>query len=310
MLGFLALSLVMTLIFIFVETRAEQPIVPLHLFKNPVMSSSLIAVFLTGFAMFGGIIFVPLYAQGVLGKSATSTGTIMTPMMLGMVVGATLSGQALSRLGGHYRMQGLIGLSILVVGLFLISRMTAETSFAVTLFNLVLMGFGLGTTFPTYTIAIQNSVSHRFMGVATSAAQFFRSVGGLLGLAVLGSVLTNRFSANLLESVSPGVETVLTPDRLNALARNPQELVNADAQAGLRQVFADAGPQGVGLLEPLLETLRSSLSAAIADVFSISVIVIIIAIVATLFLKEVPLRGRPTPRRGSKQADGKQAAAD
>ena len=308
--GFLALSLVMTLIFIFVETRAEQPIVPLHLFKNPVLSSSLIAVFLTGFAMFGGIIFVPLYAQGVLGKSATSTGTIMTPMMLGMVVGATLSGQALSRLGGHYRMQGLIGLSILVVGLFLISRMTAETSFAVTLFNLVLMGFGLGTTFPTYTIAIQNSVSHRFMGVATSAAQFFRSVGGLLGLAVLGSVLTNRFSANLLESVSPGVETVLTPERLNALARNPQELVNADAQAGLRQVFADAGPQGVGLLEPLLETLRSSLSAAIADVFSISVIVIIIAIVATLFLKEVPLRGRQTPRGGSKQVDGKQAAAD
>ena len=127
--GFMALSLVMTLVFIFVETRAEQPIVPLHLFKNRVLSSSLITVFFTGFAMFGGIIFVPLYAQGVLGKSATSTGTIMTPMMLGMVVGATLSGQALSRLGGHYRTQGLVGLGILVVGLYLISRMTAETSF-------------------------------------------------------------------------------------------------------------------------------------------------------------------------------------
>ena len=308
--GFLVLSLVMTLLFIFIETKAEQPIVPLHLFKNRVLSSSLITVFFTGFAMFGGIIFVPLYAQGVLGQSATSTGTIMTPMMLGMVVGATLSGQALSRLGGHYRTQGLVGLGILVVGLFLISRMTAETSFPVALFNLVIMGFGLGTTFPTYTIAIQNSVSHRFMGVATSAAQFFRSVGGLLGLAVLGSVLTNRFSSNFMGSVSPEVERVLTTDRLNALARNPQELVNAEAQAGLRQVFADAGPQGVGLLEPLLETLRSSLSAAIADVFSISVVVIIIAIVATLFLKEVPLRGRRSSKVETEEADGEQAVAD
>ena len=308
--GFLVLSLVMTLLFIFIETKAEQPIVPLHLFKNRVLSSSLITVFFTGFAMFGGIIFVPLYAQGVLGQSATSTGTIMTPMMLGMVVGATLSGQALSRLGGHYRTQGLVGLGILVVGLFLISRMTAETSFPVALFNLVIMGFGLGTTFPTYTIAIQNSVSHRFMGVATSAAQFFRSVGGLLGLAVLGSVLTNRFSSNFMGSVSPEVERVLTTDRLNALARNPQELVNAEAQAGLRQVFADAGPQGVGLLEPLLETLRSSLSAAISDVFSISVVVIIIAIVATLFLKEVPLRGRRPAKVETEEADGEQAVAD
>ena len=308
--GFMALSLVMVLLFIFIETRAEQPIVPLHLFKNRVLSSSLIAVFFTGFAMFGGIIFVPLYAQGVLGQSATSTGTIMTPMMLGMVVGATLSGQALSRLGGHYRTQGLVGLSILVVGLFLVSRMTAETSFPVALFNLIVMGFGLGTTFPTYTIAIQNSVSHRFMGVATSAAQFFRSMGGMLGLAVLGSVLTNRFSSNFMGSVSPEVETVLTTERLSALSRNPQELVNAEAQAGLQQVFADAGPQGIGLLEQLMESLRSSLSSAIADVFTISVFVIIIAIVATLFLKEVPLRGRQTPRGGAEGAEGKQAVAD
>ena len=308
----MALSFVMTLIFIFVETRAEHPIVPLHLFKNRVLSSSLITVFFTGFAMFGGIIFVPLYAQGVLGKSATSTGTIMTPMMLGMVVGATLSGQALSRLGGHYRTQGLVGLGILVVGLYLISRMTAETSFPVALFNLVLMGFGLGTTFPTYTIAIQNSVSHRFMGVATSTAQFFRSVGGMLGLAVLGSVLTNRFSSNFMGSVSPEVETVLTSERLSALSRNPQELVNAEAQAGLQQVFADAGPQGVGLMEQLMEALRSSLSSAIADVFSISVVVVIIAIVATLFLKEVPLRGRrPPPADARKEGNAeKQAAAD
>ena len=299
--GFLVFSLVMAVLFVFIETRAEQPIVPLHLFKNRVLSSSLITIFLTGFAMFGGIIFVPLYAQGVLGKSATSTGTIMTPMMLGMVVGATLSGQALSRLGGHYRTQGLVGLGILAVGLYLISRMTAETSFGVAVFNLVLMGFGLGTTFPTYTIAIQNSVHPRFMGVATSSSQFFRSIGGLLGLAILGSVLTNRFSSKFLGSVGAEAEGALTTERLRELAHNPQELVNEEAQAELQLAFAEAGPQGATLLEQVMEALRTALSSAIADVFSIALIVIIIAIVATLFLKEIPLRGR---RRANLGAEG------
>ena len=308
--GFLALSLVMALLFVFIETRAEQPIVPLHLFKNRILSSSLITIFFTGFAMFGGIIFVPLYAQGVLGKSATSTGTIMTPMMLGMVCGATLAGQALSRLGGHYRAQGLVGLSILAVGLFLTSRMTAETSFTVALFNLVLMGFGLGTTFPTYTIAIQNSVHPRFMGVATSTSQFFRSVGGLLGLAILGSVLTNRFSSKFLGSVGADAESVLGTDRLQALAHNPQELVSAEAQAGLSQTFADAGPQGATLLEQVMASLRSALSSAIADVFLISLFVIIIAIVATMFLREIPLRGRRPAEVGTEEASDSPVAAD
>ena len=308
--GFLFLSFLMALLFIFIETRAEQPIVPLHLFKNRILSSSLVTIFFTGFAMFGGIIFVPLYAQGVLGKSATSTGTIMTPMMLGMVCGATLAGQALSRLGGHYRAQGLVGLTILAVGLYLISRMTAETSFTMTLFNLILMGFGLGTTFPTYTIAIQNSVHPRFMGVATSTSQFFRSVGGLLGLAILGSVLTNRFSSKFLGSVGADAEGVLGTDRLKALAHNPQELVSDEAQEGLRQTFAEAGPQGAPLLEGVMESLRSALSSAIADVFLISLFVIIIAIVATMFLKEVPLRGRRSPNVEAQEASDSPVAAD
>ena len=309
-LGFLVFSFVMAVLFVLIETRVEEPIVPLHLFKNRVLSSSLITIFLTGFAMFGGIIFVPLYAQGVLGQSATSTGTIMTPMMLGMVVGATLSGQALSRLGGHYRTQGLVGLGILMVGLYLISRMTAETSFGMVLFNLVLMGFGLGTTFPTYTIAIQNSVHPRFMGVATSSSQFFRSIGGLLGLAILGSVLTNRFSSKFLGSVDAEAEGVLTTERLRALAHNPQELVNEEAQGELQQAFAEAGPQGATLLEGVMESLRSALSSAIADVFSIALIAIVIAFVATLFLKEIPLRGRTPTRVGPEEASDSPVAAD
>ena len=308
--GLLAFSGAMGILFLIVESRAEEPIVPLSLFRNRVVACSLVTIFLTGFAMFGGIIFVPLYSQGVLGNSATSSGSIMTPMMLGMVVGAMLSGQALSRLGGHYRIQGLIGLGVLAVGLFLVSRMTADTGYSTSVFNLIVMGFGLGTTFPTYTIAVQNAVPYRFMGVATSSAQFFRSIGGLLGLSILGSVLTNRFASRLSESVPQEVGQVLPQERLSVLARNPQELVSLEAQVRLQEIFNEAGPQGAALLEQLMEALRASLSFAIGDVFSIAMVAILIAWVATLFLKEVPLRGRNPGRvavksvRPSSGADG------
>ena len=308
--GLLAFSGAMGILFLIVESRAEEPIVPLSLFRNRVVACSLVTIFLTGFAMFGGIIFVPLYSQGVLGNSATSSGSIMTPMMLGMVVGAMLSGQALSRFGGHYRIQGLIGLGVLAVGLFLVSRMTSDTGYSITVFNLILMGFGLGTTFPTYTIAVQNAVPYRFMGVATSSAQFFRSIGGLLGLSILGSVLTNRFASRLSESVPQEVGQVLPQERLSVLARNPQELVSLEAQVRLQEIFNEAGPQGAALLEQLMEALRASLSFAIGDVFSIAMVAILIAWVATLFLKEVPLRGRNPGRvavksvRPSSGADG------
>ena len=184
----------MLLSFLIVESLAEEPIIPLSLFQDRVVSLSLLSVFATGFGMFGAIIFVPLYFQAVLGSSATSSGSFLTPMMLGMVLGGIVSGQALSRLGSHYRLQGLIGLSIMGLGMFLLSRMSVETSHARAVLNIVLTGVGLGITFPVYTIAVQNTVPHRMMGVAISSTQFFRTIGGTLGLAVMGSVMTNWFA--------------------------------------------------------------------------------------------------------------------
>lgn len=291
-IGFLIFSATMAVLFVFVESRSPEPIVPLSLFRNRVVSLSLVTIFFTGFAMFGGIIFVPLYFQGVLGKSATSSGSFLTPMMLGIVVGATLSGQALSRLGGHYRNQGLVGLAIMAVGVFLISRMTVDTGFGTAIFNLVLMGFGMGTTFPTYTIAVQNSVPYRFMGVATSSTQFFRSMGGTVGLAILGSVMTNRFASELTGSIPQGVREVLPQGSISSIADNPQALVSPEAQAQLQETFSRIGPEGAGLLEQLLSSLRVAMSSAIGDVFAIALVAVVVAWLATLFLKEIPLQGR------------------
>ena len=214
----------MTVVLVLVERRADDPIMPLGIYANPVVSISLVAVFITGFAMFGSIIFIPLFFQGVLGASATSSGSFLTPMMLSMVVAATLSGQALSRLGGHYRLQGLIGIAIMTCGVVLTSQMTPETSFGQAVASIMVIGLGLGITFPSFTIAVQNASPAGQLGAVTSATQFYRSIGGALGLAVLGSYMANRFAAGLQDSLPPAIRQALPADQLAQMEENPQAL--------------------------------------------------------------------------------------
>ena len=284
-IGFLAFGSVMLVAFITIEAKTEFPIMPLEIYRNRMVAVSLIAIFLTGFAMFGGIIFIPLFFQGVLGASATSSGSFLTPMMMGIVVGATLSGQALSRTGGHYRIQALFGLAIMTVGMYLISTMDENTSFSRAVIYLVTMGFGMGSTFPTFTLAVQNSVPFRVMGTATSAIQFYRSIGGMLGLAMLGAVMVNRFASNLEEALPSAVRGVLPADRIDAIKDNPQALVDPSALVALRERFAAVGPEGDQIAEQFLAALKSALAGAIGDVFTVSLAVIVIAFVVALFLR-------------------------
>ena len=218
-------------------------------------------------------------------------------MMLSMVVAATLAGQTLSRFGGHYRIQGLIGIAIMCGGMVLMSRMTADTSFAQAVGSIVVMGLGLGITFPSFTISVQNAVPHNLLGVVTSATQFYRSVGGALGLAVLGSYMASRFAAGLSDSLPAEVRRALPEEQLSEMSNNPQVLVNPEALAGLKTSLADGGEQGAEVLSILLMTLRESLAGAISDVFVLGAITLAVGFVATIFLKEVPLRTRG-PERG------------
>jgi EmrB/QacA subfamily drug resistance transporter len=291
-IGTLVFATVMAVLFIRRELRAAEPFIPLELFRNPIVSISIVALFFTGFAMFAGTIFIPLFFQGVLGSSATNSGAFLTPMMLGLVAGSILSGQALSRMGGHYRIQGLLGLAIMALGAALLSRMTVNTSYGQAVFNIVLMGFGLGVTMPLFTIAVQNAVPYRIMGVATSSVQFFRAIGATLGLAILGSVMTNRFASELTSAVSSDVKQALAPGQLSALAHNPQALVSPEAQEQLQAQFSQTGSQGSGLFEQLLDALRHALSSALSEVFLITLAVIVVAWLTVIFLKEIPLRGR------------------
>jgi len=288
--GMFAFSAVMAVLFVFIEMRAKEPIIPIWIFKNRIVSVSTIVIFITGFGMFGGIVFVPLFFQGVLGKSATSSGSFLTPMMLGMVAGAIISGQVLSRAGGRYKLIGAVGLAIMAVGMFLLSRMSADTSNATSIMNIAITGFGLGVTMPLYVIAIQNALPYNIMGAATSTAAFFRSIGGAFGLAIFGSVMNNRFSADFLNGLPASAKAVIPQKLLDSLTDNPQALLNSDAQSQLRSVFEQFGAQGAALFEQVFHTLKLALSSSITQVFFIGVIILAIAWVANLFLKEIPLR--------------------
>ncbi len=288
--GTFAFAGLMLAIFILIERRAGEPIIPLSLFSNPIVSVAAIVTFVTGIGMFGSLIFLPLFFQGVLGVTATASGGFLTPIYLGVIAGSFASGQLLARTGGHYRIQGTVGIVIMTVGMALLSRMGVGTEYIVAVLSVALTGFGLGVTIPLYTIAVQNAVPYNVLGIATSLTIFFRTIGGSVGLALLGSVMSSRFSAELTARLPAAIKGMISPQVINSLASNPQALVSAEAQARLQSLFAQMGPSGAALYEQVFQALRESLSSAISDVFLISVFIMLIAFVANFFLKEIPLR--------------------
>jgi len=290
---------VMAVVFVLYESRVDAPLLPLSIFKNRVVGIGLFVSFLTGLAMFGAIFFVPLFFQGVLGASPTASGSFLTPMMLGIVFGAAISGQILSRTGGHYRIQGVLGLSIMVAGLFLLSLVDADSTHGYALTSAILMGFGLGSSFPIYTTAIQNYVPQQFLGLATSSAQFFRSVGGSIGLALFGSFMVRQFKDGMEVNLPTEASTAVPPQLLESITDNPNALVSSEASSQLLGRFTSSGEAGVELGQQVLEAIRMSLADAIGDVFFLAFIFVLISTVAAAFIREVPLRGRGGPPGGA-----------
>ena len=284
-IGLLALSAASIGAFVFAEVRSSNPIMPLHIYRNRVVGVALLATFITGFGMFSSIIFIPLFFQGVLGASATSSGSFLTPMMLGIVVGAAISGQIVSRIGG-YRIPATAGVLIMTVGMFVLSTMSSSTPYGLAIGYIVMLGFGLGFTFPSFTIAVQNSVEHRYLGVATSALQFYRAIGGSLGLAVLGAYMTNRFQAQLAEKLPQQARDALGQDRITQLSENPAAMVDPDA---LHTLTSQLGSAGI-VADSLLAGLRDALANSVSGVFLLTFFIMLVAIAVVLFLSDRPLR--------------------
>jgi EmrB/QacA subfamily drug resistance transporter len=189
-LGAFAVTLVAVTAFAFVERRAKEPILPFEFLRNPIVAAGVAAVGLSAMAMVGTIAFVPLFVQGVIGTSATSSGVVLTPFMFGAVIASAISGQWISR-SGHYRPNAIVGPIVLGTGLFLLSRMDTSTTNAEAAAFMVVSGVGLGMMMQVFVIAVQNQVPMRSMGSATALTQFARSIGATLGVTLMG-VIVNR----------------------------------------------------------------------------------------------------------------------
>ena len=178
----------------------------------------------------------------------------------------------------------------MAVGIFLLSRMDAETSTVRALLSTAVMGFGIGNIMPVTTVAVQNAVTYEFIGVITSTSIFFRTIGGALGLAVLGAVISNRFTGALLGRVPEGLGRFYDTADLVALGRNPQALVSPQAQTDLLAALQAQGPEAEAMFEPLLTALRGALADSLGAAFFVTLGVVVAALVVTFFLKEIPLR--------------------
>ena len=289
--GLLGFGLAMAVIFLVIESRSDSPIMPLEIYRNRAVAVSVMVTVLTGFGLHSTALFTPLFFQGVLGSTATGSGGLLTPMMLGMVIGAIVSGRRLSQTGEGYRRQALISSGAMAVGIYLISTMNETTSFARAVAYVSLTGLGLGGTMSACNLAVQNSVRFRLVGSATSALQFSRLFSGTLGLAVLGVVLTASFSSRLEESVSESVRAALGQGRFEAIRQNPRVLVDSSAVEALRAGFVERGLDGAQMADAFLAALSSALVGGLGDAFTLSALVVGLSFLAALFLRVEKWRG-------------------
>ncbi|HEX2313511.1 MAG TPA: MDR family MFS transporter [Thermomonospora sp.] len=270
--GLAALSVVLLALAVVAERRAADPILPPRLFGSRTFVLTAAASLLVGVAMFGAMIFLPQYLQLVRGMSPTASGLMTLPMVLGMLVSSTVSGQIVSRTG-RWKAFPVAGLALLALGMFLLSRLHVDSALVVVGVECGVVGLGLGLTMQIMILAAQNAAPRTDLAATTSGVTFFRSLGGAVGVAGFGAILTNRLTADLA-------------DRLRA-AHLP---VPADAGSGL------GTPEEIhNLPEPFRGFLLESFTHALQMVFLVGVPVTVAALLAVLALKELPLRTSAAP---------------
>jgi len=290
--GLILLGLAIGAVFVWWERRAADPIVHLQLFRNRSFTISVAGMFLAAFGFFGAVIFLPRWFQVVAGSSATESGYNLLPLIVALIVSATLSGQIVARTG-HYKALIFGSMLFLAAGLYLLTNLRADTSFPTLWLWMVVTGLGIGPSFAVFTVVVQNSVAPKFVGIATASLTFFQQIGGTIGLTIAGTLLADSLTREL-------------PARLLANGM-PQEFVSAfdpNSPAAQRLDLTGTGDLGARILaslpdqlkpvvEPfiagIVQAVHEAFALAIASTFWISIGAALIAAVLTLLLRERPM---------------------
>ncbi|MGW4425218.1 MDR family MFS transporter [Streptosporangium sp. NPDC004631] len=268
-LGLAALTVVSFVAFMIVQRRAVEPIMPLRVFGSRNFSLAGALAFISGFAMFGAMGFLPQFQQFVQGSSATNSGLLLTPMMISAMI-VSLGGGVLISRTGHYKSLPIIGSILVAAGLALFATVDVGTSTTLSGLYMVVLGAGMGALMQTSTLIAQNSIELRDMGAGTGASTFLRNMGSSLGVSLLGAVYVNRLTDSLAEAGAGARDiaasaTSMTPQALRALPEAAQDL------------FKQAVTDGITML------------------FAWGAVVAAAGVVIALFIRQVPLRGGGTP---------------
>ncbi|MEP7177498.1 MAG: MDR family MFS transporter [Pseudonocardiales bacterium] len=259
--------------FVLRERATPEPILPLELFQMQIFTVSNVVAFISGIAMFGALAFLPQYLQLVHGVSATASGLLLLPLLVGLLFMSIASGRYISQTG-NYRWFPLVGTVLVTVGLALLSRIGAHTSLALVSLDILVFGAGLGLFMQVLTLVVQNAVPMRQMGVATSSVTFFRSMGGTLGASALGALLTARLVVELPRYLPHSAPAKAGSDTVSELVQSPQAM----------NALARTNPA-------LHEGIIQAYAHAIDTMFLVAVPISILSVVAAMFIKQVRLRG-------------------
>jgi EmrB/QacA subfamily drug resistance transporter len=283
-----ALLLVVT---IWHESHTDSAVLPPKLFNSSIFSLSMAITFIAGMGMFGVIIYIPLLFQAIVGIKATYSGLLLLPLMAGMVVGSIGGGQVMSRTG-RYKLQALLGFVSMSLGYFLLTQMTVTvTQFEVSR-DVILIGFGLGISMSVFNVVAQNAVPVTMISASVGAMQFIRQMGGVIGLAIIGSIVNQRINDEIPKHLSPTLLAQI-PGPMRSFVLNPEALFASDASAtaslpaAAQKWLAAVWPHLEG---PVKDAVKVSLSMALNEAFVIGFAVTCVALVLTVFLKEIPLR--------------------
>ncbi len=273
------------------EGRAAEPVLPASLFKNSIFTVSALASLLAAMGMFGSIMFIPLFFQGVLGLTATHSGQFMTPMMLSLLVAAIAGGVTVTKTG-RYKAIALLGGALFVLGACLFTTAGVDTTRAAMVRNMAVIGLGLGLLQPVLNLAVQNAFPYKRMGVVNASVQFVSSLGGVIAAPILGTIMKNAFASQLPKLLPAPLQAALAGagGLRDQLLANPQALAGEVAMKAIQAKFAAFGPQGEALFQSFLRAVQEALAAGIGKCFVVGVCFAVAAFVVVWFLRQIPLK--------------------
>ena len=304
-IGLFITSGIALIAFVWNESRVQEPIIPLMLFQSRFFAVSTLLSFITGMGLFGAVNYMPMFVQGVLGTSAAASGFVTSPMMMTMVVASTACGIAATRIG-RYRPFIIAGSALITAGMALLTMLDTTSSVYIAVIPMVVIGLGIGSSMPIVNLVLQNSVSHQMLGVVSSSAQFFRQIGGTLGVAVFGTLVTNRLQSSLDRELGQDVIAQTPPNLLSTL-EEPRTLLSPDALDRLEAGYLTLGAEGVQLYDRAVEAMRLALSDAVGLVFIASVGVTAFGFLISFFMPEP---SRPLRKSWSEEPEAVKAPSE